>query len=163
ALMRAEFHAVSPADFVKGIERWISQTVPGAAIRKVNPVQRAGEDEFALQAEFQSAGYAQLMNNRLMVFKPAVVNRRSDLSFTEPARKYSIVIRSRYATDIVRVKLPEGFKVDDMPDAVKIETAFGSYTTSFEVANGFLVVTRNLVMPSSLLPADRYAEVRSFF
>ena len=45
---------------------------------------------------------------------------------------------------IVRVKLPEGFKVDELPAAVKIETCFGSYSSSFEVTNGLLIFTHNV-------------------
>jgi transglutaminase-like putative cysteine protease len=163
ALMRAEFRLGSPADFVKRIEGWISQTVPGAAITKVDPVHKPGEDNFTLRAEFQGPRYAQLMNNRLMVFKPAIVNRRSGFSFSETSRKYPVVIRAQGFTDIVRVKLPEGFKVDELPDAVKIETSFGNYSSSFELTNGLLVFTRNLSMRLAVIPADRYPEVRSFF
>ena len=47
---------------------------------------------------------------------------------------------------IVRVKLPEGFKVDELPAAVKIETCFGNYSSSFEVTNGLLIFTRNVSM-----------------
>ncbi len=40
AAMRAEFRLGSPSDFVKRIERWISRTVPGASITKVDPIQK---------------------------------------------------------------------------------------------------------------------------
>ncbi len=163
AAMRADFRSGSPADFVKRIERWISQTVAGAAVTKVDAVHLPGDDNFVLQAEFEGAHYAQLMNNRLLVFKPAIVNRNVGFSFSETSRKYPVVIHSQYSTDIVRVKLPDGFKVDDLPGRVKIDTAFGRYSSTFEVADGLLVFTRNLAMPSSIIPADRYTEVRSFF
>ena len=163
AAMRAEFRLGSPSDFVKRIERWISRTVPGASITKVDPIQKPGEDAFTLRAEFEGRRYAQIMNNRLMVFKPAIVGRRTGFSFNETSRKYPIVIGSDQATDTFRIKLPEGFKVDELPDAAKMETSFGSYSFSFEVANGMLVFTRKISMRSTVIPSDQYSEVRSFF
>jgi hypothetical protein len=163
AAMRAEFRLGSPADFVKRIESWISRTVPGAAITKVDPVQKADDDNFTLRAEFLGPHYAQLMQNRLMVFKPVIVDRRTEFSFSATSRKYPVVISSRQATDIVRVELPEGFKVDELPAAVRIETSFGNYSSSFEVTNRLLIFTRNVSMRPTVIPADRYSEVRSFF
>lgn len=163
AAMRAEFRLGSPSDFVKRIERWISRTVPGASITKVDPIQKPGEDAFTLRAEFEGRRYAQIMNNRLMVFKPAIVGRRTGFSFNETSRKYPIVIGSDQATDTFRIKLPEGFKVDELPDAAKMETSFGSYSFNFEVANGMLVFTRKISMRSTVIPSDQYSEVRSFF
>jgi hypothetical protein len=159
--IRAEFHSGSPSDFVKRIESWISRSVPGAAILNVEPVQDG--DTFVLRADFQASKYAQLMNNRLFVFKPAIVGQQKAVSFTEPSRKYPIVMHPRQATDIVKVTLPEGFKVDELPDPVKAGTSFGKYTSSFEVANGRLVYTRTISTQSAVIPAERYSEVRSFF
>jgi hypothetical protein len=116
-----------------------------------------------LRAEFQGPHYAQLMQNRLMVFKPVIVSRRTGFSFTETSRKYPVVIHSQQATDIVRVKLPDGFKVDELPDAVKIQASFGDYSSAFEVNNGLLIFTRNISMRPTVIPADQYSEVRSFF
>jgi hypothetical protein len=163
AAMRAESRLASRADFVKRIESWISQTVPGATVTNIDPVQKQGEDVFTLRAEFRGPRYAQLMNNRLMVFKPAIVARRTGFSFSEPSRKYPVVLRSQQATDVVRVKLPEGFKIDELPDAVKIDASFGQYVSHFEVTNGMLIYTRNVSMTPSVIPPERYSEVRSFF
>jgi hypothetical protein len=163
ASMRAEFQDGSPADFIKKFESWISRTVPGATVNRVDAIHAAGEDDFRLQAEFRSVGYAQLMNNRLLVFKPVIVNRSAGPSFSEASREYPILIQPRHTTDIIRVKLPDGFKVDDLPDAVNLETSFGIYSASFEVAGGMLVMSRNLSLPSAIIPATKYADVRSFF
>ena len=84
------------------------------------------------------------MQDRLLVFKPAVVARREALSLTEPTRKYPVVLDSHAFTETVRMKLPAGFEVDELPDPVKLDTAFGSYKTSYVVKDGELVFTRAL-------------------
>jgi hypothetical protein len=61
------------------------------------------------------------------------------------------------------VKLPEGFEVDELPDAVKLETQFGTYSTSYDVKEGHLHFTRKYVVRSATVPAGEYERVRGFF
>jgi hypothetical protein len=103
------------------------------------------------------------MQNRLLVFKPAIVSRREALTLTDPTRQHPIVLNPRAFSETVRVKLPAGFDVDEMPDPVKLEASFGTYQTSYEVKNGELVFTRALAQRASTIPADQYPKVRSFF
>jgi hypothetical protein len=53
--------------------------------------------------------------------------------------------------------------VDELPDAVKLDAAFGSYSTTYAVREGQLHFTRTFVQRASTIPADKYAEVRGFF
>jgi hypothetical protein len=103
------------------------------------------------------------MQDRLLVFKPAVVSRRVAVTLTAPRRKYPIVLQSNAYSETVRVKLPVGFDVDEMPDALKIETTFGSYTTSYENKDGELVFKRRLSQRAMTIPAEQYDVVRNFF
>lgn len=50
-----------------------------------------------------------------------------------------------------------------MPDAVKLDTAFGSYKTSYEVKDGELVFTRALAQRATTIPSEHYQSVRSFY
>ena len=53
--------------------------------------------------------------------------------------------------------------MDELPDAVKLDTSFGSYVTNYEVKDGNLLFTRKLVQRASTIPVEQYATVRSFF
>jgi hypothetical protein len=66
-------------------------------------------------------------------------------------------------SETVRIKLPDGFDVDEVPDPVKFDSDFGSYTASYEVKDGQLLYTRKLVQRAATIPAEKYAEVRSFY
>jgi hypothetical protein len=59
--------------------------------------------------------------------------------------------------------LPEGFEVDEMPDAAKLEMPFGKYSASFEVKDGHLIFTRQLEVKATTIPAALYPVVRDFF
>ena len=74
-----------------------------------------------------------------------------------------MVLESHAFTETVRVKLPEGFDVDELPDPVKLESSFGSYKTSYEVKSGQLLFIRTLSQRAGTIPADQYQAVRAFF
>jgi hypothetical protein len=160
---RGLFRAASRPNYMKLIEAWISSSAPAAKVSNVEPKDNSVEGGFDLNVDFTAADYGQLMQNRLLVFKPAIVSRRDSLALTEPKRQYPVVLNSRAFTETTRLKLPAGFEVDELPDAVKLDTAFGSYKTSYDVKNGELVFTRALAQRASVSPSEQYQSVRSFY
>ncbi len=160
---RGLFRQLSRPEYTHAIEEWITRGASGAKVSKVDPVDSTAEGRFALDVEFTARAYAQLMQNRLLVFKPAIVERLDWLALTGASRKHPVVLHPRAYTEIVRVKLPEGFDVDELPDPLKLETPFGSYVSTYEVKDGHLVFTRTLVQQAATIPADQYSSVRTFF
>jgi hypothetical protein len=104
-----------------------------------------------------------LMQDRLLVFKPAIVSRRESLFLTEPSRKHPVVLSSLAYTETVRVKLPRGFEVDELPDPMKLDAPFGTYSTSYVVKDEQLSFTRTLLVRGATIPARDYGMVRGFF
>ncbi|HEY3580635.1 MAG TPA: DUF3857 and transglutaminase domain-containing protein, partial [Pyrinomonadaceae bacterium] len=163
AEMRSEFRQLSKPEFTGMIERWLTTGATAARLNKIEPSDNAGEGKFTLNLEFSAAAYGQLMQDRLLVFKPAVVARRESLALTAPDRKHPVVLDAKAYSETVKVQLPSGFAVDEMPDPVKLETPFGSYKTSYEVVNGELVFKRQLSQRATTIPAAQYAVVRKFY
>jgi hypothetical protein len=160
---RSEFRHLSAPDYQKAIEGWVNRGAHAANVGKAEPKDNSLMGRFDLHVDFTAPAYAQSMQNRLLVFKPAIVSRRDSVSLTEAKRKLPIVLNSTAYSEIVSVKLPIGFDVDEMPDAIKLDTAFGSYATTYEVKDGQLIFTRKLVQRASTIPVEQYASVRSFF
>ncbi len=158
---REQKHRPRP-DYIKMIERWITHSVNGATVSRIEPVDDA-DGKFDLDVEFTANGYAQLMRDKLLVFKPAVVGRRESLFLTEQSRKHPVLLDSQAYSETVRVKLPAGFEVDELPDPAKIMAPFGSYSASCEVKDGVLIFKRSMIVKSAAVPAEQYAIVRSFF
>jgi hypothetical protein len=73
------------------------------------------------------------------------------------------MLDAQACTETVRVKLPAGFEVDEMPEATKLDAPFGNYSATYEVKDGQLIFTRSLVLRSATIPAEQYAQVRNFF
>ena len=163
ARFRTEFRRLSRPEYNTMVEHWLISSAPGSKISKLEPVDDAAQGRFALNVAFAAPGYAQLMQNRLLVFKPAIVSRRESLSLTDAKRSHPVVLISNAYSETVRVKLPAGFDVDELPDAVALDTAFGIYKTSYDVKDGQLTFKRSLVQHAMTVPVEQYAAVRSFF
>jgi hypothetical protein len=162
-LERRGFKRQSAAEYRGSIEEWISRGATAAKILKVDAIDSANDGTFGLDVEFSVDMYAQLMQNRLLVFKPTIVERREALFLTEPTRQSPIVVRSRSITETAKFKLPAEFAVDELPDPVKLDAPFGSYQTTYEVKDGQLIFKRALSLKSSTIPANEYQKVRSFY
>lgn len=105
----------------------------------------------------------QLMQNRLLVFKPTVASRTNSVYLTEKLRKHPVMLDSNSFNEKVTFSLPAGFAVDEMPDPVILATAFGKYSTTYEVKNEKLIFTRSLTTNRGTVSVERYKEVKDFF
>ncbi len=160
---RRAFRGLSNSEYNTMIERWITRGAGAAKVSKVNPVDDSVTGRFGLEVDFSATAYGQVMQGRLLVFKPAIVSRREFLLLTEPTRTHPVVLGSSAFTETVRVRLPAEFEVDEMPEALELKTDFGSYKSSYEVENGELVYTRRLAQRAGVVPADQYQTVRNFY
>jgi hypothetical protein len=160
---RDMFKSLSASDFNQTIERWLTNGATAAKISKLTPMDKQADAAFDMDVEFSAPSYGQLMQNRLLVFKPAVASRTNSIYLTEKTRKYPVVLESTSFNEKVTFGLPAGFAVDEMPDPVKLDTAFGKYSTTYEVKDGKLFFTRSLTLNRGTVGVDKYEEVRSFF
>lgn len=160
---RREFKELSRPEYNSMIERWVTRGVSGAKIAKIEPADNHAEGRFALDVEFTSPSFARTMRGNLIVFKPAIVSRRDGLFLTEERRKYPVLLQQQAYNETVRVKIPAGFAVDEIPDATKLETPFGVYSATYELQGDQLIFKRALTLRGATIPAERYKEVRDFF
>jgi hypothetical protein len=162
-MFRREHRELSASDYRKAIEGWLTRGATGAQLLTLSAKDDHAGAGFDLDVEFSARNYGQLMQNRLLVFKPVIVGRRNAVSLTEPKRSNPIELWSNSMREVVTYTLPAGFVVDEVPDAVTLETDFGKYSTKFETKDGKLVVTRLLTTQRKTIGADKYAGVKDFF
>ena len=160
---RRAFKRLSSTEYKGMIEQWVTRGATAAKISKLVPLDDASSGSFDLDVDFTAAFYAQSMQDRLLVFKPAIVSRRESLFLTDAKRSHAVVLDARSFNETVSVKLPAGFAVDELPDPIKLDTPFGSYKTSYEVKDGELLFTRVLAQRAGTIPVDQYPAVRNFF
>ncbi|MDQ1611531.1 MAG: hypothetical protein QOG00_1462 [Pyrinomonadaceae bacterium] len=160
---RRMFRRLARPDYAKAVEGWITRGATGAKVVKVESTDNHADGRFALDVDFTAANYGQLMQERLLVFKPAILSRSESVYLTKATRKHAVVLESEAYTESVNIKLPAGFDVDEMPDPVKLDTAFGSYSTSYAVRDGQLQFKRTFTQRAATIPPADYAAVRGFF
>lgn len=160
---RGEFRALSRPEYVHMVESWIGRGANGATITKIDPTDNRTNGEFGLTVEFTAKAYGQLIQGRLLVFRPAVLLRQEPVILSDPKRSYPIVLKSVSFDETVRINLPTEFAIDEMPEAVNLQTSFATFSAKYEVKDGQLVFTRKLTQRAATVPAEQYAETRNFF
>ena len=160
---RALFRSLSSSDFNKTIEGWLTRGATAASLIKLTPKDNQADAGFDLAVEFSAPGYGQLMQNRLLIFKPSIVNRTNSVDLTEKSRTHAVMLDAESFSETATFNLPGGFIVDEMPDAVSLDTPFGKYTTNYETKDGKLVFTRKLVMNRTTVSVEKYNSVKDFY
>lgn len=160
---RTLFRRLSKSEYRKMIERWLTNGSTAAKLVNLTPKDNHTDASFNLDVEFTAPAYGQLMQNRLLIFKPAVVSRLRSVALTEKERTHPIRLPSNSFTETAVFELPKGFAVDEVPDALDIKTSFGSYSTSYEVKEGNLIFKRTLVTKRTLVPTEKYDVVKNFY
>ena len=163
SVFRRELRELSSTQYKQAIEGWLTRGATGAQLVKLTSNDKHSEASFDLDVEFSAPHYAQLMQNRLLVFKPVIVGRRGGVSLTETKRDQPVMLDSNAMRETVTFSLPNGFVVDEMPDAITLEMPFGKYSTKYEVKGDKLVFTRSLVTTRTTVPVEKYNSVKDFY
>jgi len=160
---RSQIRGLNKESYTKMIERWISRTVRGAKVTQIEPHDDQAGGRSTLDIAFSAERYGQSMQNRLLVFNPTIVSRREWSDLSEPTRKLPVVIESQAFEESVNIKLPAGYAVDEVPEAVKLEGPFGEYKAACTMKEGLLHYSRSLVLRDAVFPPDQYGGLRKFF
>lgn len=160
---RREIRELSATDYKKAVEGWLTRGATGAQLVNLTSKDRESESGFDLDVEFSAPRYGQLMQNRLLIFKPVIVGRRKAVSLTEVKRNNPIEIDSNAMKETIVFNLPANFSVDEVPDSINLETPFGKYSTKYEVKEGKLFFTRFLTTNRMTIPVDKYISVKDFY
>ena len=151
------------ADFQKQVEAWLVETSKEVNLTQLEAKDAFEKEQFGLDIAFKAPSYAQIMQQRLLVFRPSIVRRWNGFVVQTDPRTTPVALDAECYHKQVRVKLPSSFKVDEMPDAASFSTPFGKYSSSYKLEGGDLLFTEELDISAATIPAERYAEVKTFF
>lgn len=160
---RAIVRNTAPADFHKMITRWLSGTIRNAKVATLTTKDHFAESRLQLSATVTAPNYAQSLRGKLLLFKPALIQRRHTTTFTEPTRTHPIQFNAYQLTDHTQVRLPDDYAVSELPAPVELTSSFGRYRSSCRVENGLLYYERSLTVTACEVPASDYASVKQFY
>ncbi len=163
---RHHFSDENAQEYKSYYQRALNENAKGSVISKITPEDHFEQNGFDLTLDFESGDYAQLMQNRLMVFSPAVLEISRWVSPVFPKdekRAGPVVLRATVYRKTVRVKLPDGFTVDEAPVPANYESNFGKFSLNFKQEAGTLIMTEELRTEAATVPAEDFAALKKFF
>jgi hypothetical protein len=148
--------------FTRRYESWFSRGGTGA---KVTSLEAKDQDGGGLRVDlsFETPRYAPSMRGNLLVVKPNVLPQPGSVYLREPTRRHPVVLDSESFEETTRIRLPEGFVVDELPRSSRSTTDFGSYSQACRVESGYLACRRSLSVSAGVIPVEGYGEAFLFF
>jgi hypothetical protein len=97
---------------------------------------------------------------QLLTVRPRVLGQEAP-PVDHEGRKIPIDLReTMQAQDEYDIELPQGYAVDELPEAVKTDLGFASYESSTQLKGNVLHYSRTMTIREVTLPADKYAELQ---
>ncbi|MBV8903078.1 MAG: hypothetical protein JOZ22_05530, partial [Acidobacteriia bacterium] len=153
----------TPDEFQAHLERALARTIKSAAISNVQVQDAFEQNAFDVRLDLASQRYGQLMQQRLLVFSPSVTEPPGPNLSHSLKRTAPIVLRGGVYRKQVRIQLPAGFTVDEMPAAASMQEDFGHFSLTFRQEAGELILEEELKTEAVTLPAEQYRRVKKFF
>lgn len=121
------------------------------------------DKDLILRYKFTADHYAKTAGPLLLV-RPRVVGEKGGYFDPTKPRHYPYQLDAPCLdSDTVEITLPDGFKVDELPDPAKASYSFGEYTSKTESAGNVLKYTREYKMSTTLVPLDHIDQLKQMF
>lgn len=161
---RAYLRDESQNDRKKTIEHFLGANLSSFQVDSFELVNADDIDkDLILRFKFTADHYAKTAGPLLLV-RPRVVGE--DAGYFDPAkpRHYPYEFRAPFVdSDLVEITLPDGFKVDELPDPTKASFPFAEYTSKTEASGNTLKYTREYKMTTTLVPVDNMEQLKHLF
>jgi len=118
---------------------------------------------FEEKVVFNARSYGTIAADKMLV-PLNVFNRHTSLPDRYSNRKQGVEIeRGYFYNDEIKIKLPEGYQLESIPDGTIIENDFGSYTSEVnQINDDEILYKRTVVIKKSSLKKEEYKKYRSF-
>jgi Domain of Unknown Function with PDB structure (DUF3857)/Transglutaminase-like superfamily len=146
----------------KRFERGFTRRLGGVTIKSV-AANGSADDRLAVNVDLTAERFGQMMQDRLLVVRPGSLSSGGEYSFTSRKRSSPVKLEADLRHDSIKVKLPDGFKLDELPAPAKVESAYGSVQANWAVRDGEIVMEQTLEIHDIVAPASDFAKVRDFF
>ncbi|HWX54894.1 MAG TPA: DUF3857 domain-containing transglutaminase family protein [Verrucomicrobiae bacterium] len=152
------------ADRRKAMERFLGRMMGNFQLDSVDADNLDDIDkDLIIRYKFTASHYAKNAGPLLLVRPRVLGDKLGALDMSKP-RHYSYEFDApTLQTDTFDFVLPDGYKVDELPDPAKVTFAFGDYNSKFEDSSGQLKYSREYRIKSTSVPAERILDLNKFF
>ena len=154
----------SENDRKKIIERLVANSLGSFQLDKYELVNANDIDQdLIIRFNVSAAHYAKNAGSMLLV-RPRVLGELAGPWDPNKPRHYAYEFRAPFLyRDTVEISLPEGFKVDELPDPAKATFPFAEYVSKTESAEGVLKYTREYKQTATQVSMDQMDQLKKLF
>jgi hypothetical protein len=121
------------------------------------------DKDFILNYKFGADRYAKNAGPLLLV-RPRVVGEFAGYLDGSKPRHYGYEMRAPFTTsETVEITLPEGYKVDELPEAAKASVSFAEYHSKIEDGGAVLRYSREYKVDTTLVPVEKIDQLKKVF
>jgi transglutaminase-like putative cysteine protease len=117
---------------------------------------------YLVKAEYEAPLFVRRGQSQSLVLRPALLTPRDLLDLPDSARTMPVALPAACLVETVIVHLPDGFEVEELPDAMDRQTDFATLSASWRLEGGILRFARARTVRPVTLPPNRYREVLDF-
>ena len=150
-------------EYKKMLESLLSRTMTGAVIDLFAFSYEATKQEFCLELRFHASSYARVMKGKLWMVRSMPTNYAQVPNVNKSEREQALVLYPASFSERVNWKIPDTLKVDEMPEADKMESALGKFESWSKQSGDEIEVKRAIEIQSGVIPVAEYKTTRDFF
>lgn len=150
----------NPDDYRKMHDRVVNRSSNAAVLQAFD--SKGDGRRFEAEWKIDCARCGQTMQNRLLTFKPVVLRNGSLPNLAKTRRLHPVVLDAEALEETVRVKLPAGFKIDELPDPFTASTRYGEIQATWKQDGADLLFERKMEIRAMTVPVSEYSELRKF-
>jgi hypothetical protein len=149
-------------------EKWLHKTISlnGFSIRSYDFSEIDNKRRKpSISVNLTNDKYATRMQSRLFVPLNSINKWKFQVPEMQNKRTQDVILPFSFQeVDHTTLHIPSGFKVETMPENIRITTSFGTYTlTVTSTGESKLEILRKLTITKQHLQADTYSDLRNFF
>jgi hypothetical protein len=145
------------------VERMWSRRLIGISLGTLQAASRAEQNSLFLDVSLAAEGFGELLRDRLLIVRPGTLARAREYGFTSRQRTSPVELATALYRDSVKLKVPAGFQLDELPPPTNVESPYGTLQALWKVENAEILFEQTLEIRNAVVPADEYADVRAFF
>ena len=147
----------------KRFESALTSSIGGITLNRIATVMQPENHQLSVNLDLAAERFGQSMQGRLFIVRPGMLTSGGDYVFRSQQRTAPIQLEADLRREIIRIKLPQGFKLDEIPAPAKIAGPYGSLQVTWSVRDGEVVMDQTLAVRETLTPPSEYPQVRDFF
>jgi hypothetical protein len=161
---RYAFEHQTIADRRKILERFLGHMMGNFQLDSVDAENLDDiEKDLVIHYKFTADHYAKNAGSLLLVRPRVLGEKLGSLDMTKPRHYPYEFDAPTLQTDAFEFNLPDGYKIDELPEAAKATFAFGEYNSRIENAGTLLKYSREYKINAVRVPPEKIGDLSKFF